>query len=435
MTTNDQARDESRRARERLGQTAPELAIAFPPVEQIGGASRVPVAAAAPAVSRPLRRATARRRPRGGSIYTRPGSQHLWIKWYDANGVPQRESVKSSSPEEARRLLDERLGDVARGEPVSLKAARLRVDTLLDNLERRYRIDGCALEAITANVRRLRAAFGRRRAAEVTGYQWNAYVDGHRRMPEHPEGLSNATLNRDGAALRRAYSLARKDFPGFKARIEFEALQEAPPRAGFFEAEQFEAVRRHLPEDLRPVVTFAYLTGWRVPSEVLTLTWAQVSFADGAVRLEPGTTKNDEPRTFPFTDELRALLEARRAHTDALQRQTGQIIPWVFHRHGRAIKDFRGAWWTACKAAGCPGRIPHDFRRTAIRTMIRRGVPEKVAMLLSGHKSRAVLVQHRQRPRSPRGRREALGTHERRERAQFRAQSRRGDPTRRGVSR
>src|SRR5262249_51241617 len=120
----------------------------------------------------------------------------------------------------------------------------------------------------------------------------------------------------------------------------------------------------------------------------------QVSLADGAVRLEPGTTKNDEPREFPLTADLRALLEGQRATTEALQRQTGRIIPSVFHRRGRPIKDFRGSWAAACKAAGCPGRIPHDFRRTAIRNMVRAGIPERVAMKLSGHKTRSVFDRY-----------------------------------------
>lgn len=79
-------------------------------------------------------------------------------------------------------------------------------------------------------------------------------------------------------------------------------LKEAPPRRGFFEADQFHAVCRCLPAELAPVITFAYITGWRGPSEVLTLQWSQVSFAGGVVRLEPG-----DARTFPFTSELRTL--------------------------------------------------------------------------------------------------------------------------------
>ena len=48
---------------------------------------------------------------------------------------------------------------------------------------------------------------------------------------------------------------------------------------------------KHLPDDLRPVVEFAYITGWRMKSEVLPLEWRQVDFKAGTVRLETGTTK------------------------------------------------------------------------------------------------------------------------------------------------
>ena len=72
---------------------------------------------------------------------------------------------------------------------------------------------------------------------------------------------------------------------------------------------------------------------------------------------------------FPSIPELRAVLEAQRERTRAVERETGRIVPWVFHRGGRPIKDFRKAWSTACRRAGVPGRILHDFRRTAVRNL------------------------------------------------------------------
>jgi hypothetical protein len=133
-----------------------------------------------------------------------------------------------------------------------------------------------------------------------------------------------------------------------------------------------------------------------LPPEVLSLKWPQVDFSACTVRLEPGTTKNKEGRTFPFAEfpELRTLLEEQRARTEALQRTTGQIIPWVFHRDGKPIKDFRSVWRTARKEAGAPGRVPHDFRRTAVRNLVRAGVPELVAMRLTGHKTRSVFDRY-----------------------------------------
>ena len=66
------------------------------------------------------------------------------------------------------------------------------------------------------------------------------------------------------------------------------------------------------------------------------------------------------------------------------------IFPWVFHREGRRIRDFRVVWTRACEGAGCPGRTPHDFRRTAVRNFEQRGISRSVAMKLTGHKTESV---------------------------------------------
>ena len=87
-------------------------------------------------------------------------------------------------------------------------------------------------------------------------------------------------------------------------------------------------------------------------------------------------------------------LEAQRALTEAAQKTTHQVIPLVFHRDGKPIKDFRSAWKTACTNAGLPGRIPHDFRRTAVRNLERAAISRSVAMKLTGHETEA---QHEDR--------------------------------------
>lgn len=170
------------------------------------------------------------------------------------------------------------------------------------------------------------------------------------------EKAANATINRELAALKRMFSLAKQGEKIHHAPY-IPMLKENNTRRGFFERDQFEAVRKRLPGYAQPVVTFAYITGWRVRSEILALQWRQVDFKAGTVRLDPGTTKNDEGRVFVMTPELRACLEAQKATTDALQHKTGRIIPWVFHRRGRPLRGFRKAWKTACEDSGLPGRI------------------------------------------------------------------------------
>ena len=95
-----------------------------------------------------------------------------------------------------------------------------------------------------------------------------------------------------------------------------------------------------------------------------------------------------------MTAELRTILEAQRTYTDAVQRKKDKVVPHVFHRNGKPITAFTKAWKLACAAAGCPGRIPHDFRRTAVRNLVRSAVPERVAMQMTGHKTPSVFARY-----------------------------------------
>ena len=138
----------------------------------------------------------------------------------------------------------------------------------------------------------------------------------------------------------------------------------------------------------------AKVTGWR-KSELRSRQWRHVAFVAGWLRLEPEETKNRDGRMFPLIPELRAVLEGQRARVETLQKATGQVIPWVFCRDdGAPVGDFQRAWTTARTQAGVPGRLFHDFRRTAVRNLIRAGIPETVAMKLTGHRTRAVFQRY-----------------------------------------
>ena len=116
------------------------------------------------------------------------------------------------------------------------------------------------------------------------------------------------------------------------------AVDQQPARQGFLEDDQMVEVLKQLPSDLRAPIKFAFLTGWRIKSEVLSREWRHVDFKKGTIRLEPGEAKNDEPREIFLTSELRTILEERKAEHDRWKAK-GKIVPLVFFR---LVADERG---------------------------------------------------------------------------------------------
>ena len=231
--------------------------------------------------------------------------------------------------------------------------------------------------------------FARRRMAALTTADVRRYI-----VRRQDEGAKNATINRELSVLKRAFTLAIA--AGIlTSRPSIALLRENNVRRGFFEPNEFAAILLHLSPDLGDFVSFLYVTGWRWRSEAAQLRWSAVAFEPGEVRLEPGTTKTGDGRVFPFTAVLRTLLARRRTITRERERALGRAVPHVFTREsGAPIGSFNKAWATACRAAGFPGRVLHDFRRTAVRNLVRAGVAERVAMQMVGWKSRQMLDRY-----------------------------------------
>ena len=319
-----------------------------------------------------------------------------WIRYY-RDGQRHEESSRSSKKQAAIDLLKIREGDIARGIPVTAKATQLRFREAAADLTNDFRTNGRrSLDEVERKIRlHLEPYFGQRRMSAITTANVRAYI-----ALRQQQGAANATINRELAALKRMFTLATQADKVLH-RPYIPMLRENNVRSGFFERAEFDAVRAALPAALCPVVTFAYYTGWRVPSEVLTRQWRHVDRNAGVVRLDPGTTKNDDGRVFPYGDLLPELGDAIDSQWNVHEhlRATGVISPWVFPRlrganPGNRIGSFRKAWIAACETAGCPGRIPHDFRRTAVRNLVRAGVPERTAMQLTGHKTRSVFDRY-----------------------------------------
>jgi integrase len=201
---------------------------------------------------------------------------------------------------------------------------------------------------------------------------------------------ANGTLNRELALLRRGFNLLRiKKQISKGPRISL--LAENNVRQGFIEVCEYREILKHVPEYLRPLITFLYITGWR-QSEALNLTWNMVDFNRRQVRLPQGYTKNNKPRIFPFDDEIEGSL--KRLWNEKEQRKIA--IPYVFLNKNKTgpVLDFRGSWDSACDDAKIGKRLIHDMRRSAVRNMVENGVSEKVAMELSGHLTRTVFENY-----------------------------------------
>ena len=351
-----------------------------------------------------------------GCIYRR--GKKFSIRYY-RNGRPIVESTHSTKKEVARRLLKQREGEISKGEIPGLFFDKVTFDELADEFLADYQLkERKTLDNAEQNVARLKDFFKGMKATEITTPKIAEYVENRKR-----DGMANATINRELAALKRMFRLGFQCTPPRVRQIPYiPMLKERNVRRGFFEHQEFIGLREALPGLLKPVVTFAYHTGWR-REEILGLTWDRVDLKQRIVRLNPGETKNDDGRNIYLNDELLVLLH----HLQAGRRQG---CSYVFHQDGRRIGEFRKTWETAliksgvgaayrCKECGhdfrvekavekkdlaCPvcksknlkwaGKIFHDFRRTAIRNMVRAGIPERVAMKISGHKTRSVFDRY-----------------------------------------
>jgi integrase len=260
---------------------------------------------------------------------------------------------------------------------------RVTFEDLSEDFLQDYRLNlRKSQERAEASLKHLKRHFGDFRVPDITTPEIQTYIENRLE-----DGAANGTINRELSALKRILNLGARQYPPKVNRVPFiPMLKEKNVRKGFFKHQEYLALLKALPSYLRPVVIFAYKTGWR-KSEILGLTWNQVDSEEGAVRLEADETKNLKARTVYMDKELLKLMKIQRL-------RKGKDCNYVFHNKGRQIKDFRKSWKTACNNASVSGRLLHDLRRTAVRNMVRSGVPERVAMMISGHKTRSVFDRY-----------------------------------------
>jgi len=309
-----------------------------------------------------------------GRVYRR--GTVWWIDYY-VSGRRKRERTDAENKTEARDILNQRLVDV-RARPVASKEPTFAdAEAALKN---DYARKGNRSDP-EKRLRHLRPTFAGLDLHDITTARVHAYA-GYR--VKH-EGAAPATVNRELACLRRMFNVMR-ELGQVQAVPHFPMHAENNVRTGFVTEDELQAVLGHLRPAVRPVVEFAYVTGWR-KSECLSRDWQHVT--ERSVRLEPGETKNEDGREFPMIPRLAAVIEYQR------QRMKGRIGgPLFFWSPGRRIKSFKESWQSAVDRAGMPGLLFHDLRRSAVRNLVLAGIDEHTAMKLTGHRTRAVFERY-----------------------------------------
>lgn len=232
--------------------------------------------------------------------------------------------------------------------------------------------------------------FGGRLAGRVGTAELDRYIE------ERKQGLTdeaeirsrNATINRELAILKAAYNHSAHLEPPLVSRVpKFpKKLRESDPRSGWLDDVQYEALQDNAKHVwLRGFLAVAFNFGFR-KSELLSLRVKQVNLKDRTIQLLPGTTKNDKGRTVRMTEDV----YGRLAPCVKDKKPDDAVFTW---ENGDPVKDFRVAWDNMCQAAKVQVD-PHDFRRTAVRNLVRSGVSEKVAMRISGHVTRSVFDRY-----------------------------------------
>ena len=232
--------------------------------------------------------------------------------------------------------------------------------------------------------------FGSLLVRAITTDRLQQYVD--KRLGE---GAAAATINRELDCVRRMMVLGARHSPPKVGHLpHFPRLAENNVRDGFLEHDEFLAVRGAAPDHLKVAMTIAYYTGMRM-REIISergLRWEQVVLGkqEGCIRLAATQTKTKQPRVAYMTGDFLAVMQKAKELRDRYYPQ----CEYVCHRDGKPFNNLIHGWKSACKRVGLKERTFHDLRRTGIRNLVRAGVPETVAMKISGHKTRSVFDRY-----------------------------------------
>lgn len=325
-------------------------------------------------------------------------SPYWYAVFYDLNGKQLRVNTERTAKAEALSELRRLMSDRDKGAPDPNQARSMKYGDLRDGLIASYIERGN--RSLLTRADGTETVPGLQQLDDFFSYGENNHgpsvgditVDISRDFVKKrkADGAGNAVINRSLACLRRMLKIAHEDRKIQNVPV-IRLLKEPPARHGFTTDEEFDQLLKLLPTHLRPLIVFLFFCGVRREAEAMAIEWPQVDLVAGIIRLYE--TKNDEPRVVPMPSILTMMLRE-------IEPKVGKVFDST---------NLRKEWMTACDACGLGRKIevegkpydpryegltPHDLRRSAVRNLVRSGVPETVAMRISGHKTRSVFDRY-----------------------------------------
>jgi integrase len=378
-------------------------------------------------------RAVERGRGDGGLIQVK-GSPYWYMLWRD-NGRQYRKSTGSTVKQVAKDQLRKKLEEVHSrgGQAPMADPSKITYEILRKGYIDHFRIqkmkslkvrkieggfNGAAGDSFVCGLDHLDKFFEARKIGGIVEKQITEYV-----KYLQDKDLGNAAINRSLAILRRMFNIAKDDrlipvtmIPNIKARM----LKEPPSREGFIRHAEFlrltdKKEKQALPSYLRDVVVTGYHTGMR-KGEILNLEWGNVNLDEGFIRLRAEQTKNNKTRLIPLNAETIEILKALRKRSPF-----APVDSLVFlNRTGKRILDasYNKVWNSVCARLKIKqsmekgdvvshwesdgtyvGLIPHDLRRSYVRSVDNAGVPQATGQRITGHLDASVYDNYNQKDR------------------------------------
>lgn len=347
-----------------------------------------------------------KRRERGEGGLIKIHGCRFWYAQFYRDGRQIRVSTKTEVKEEAKKTLRRLMGDTERGITPENELRKVRYADLRAGLIANYTEQGH--DSLQTMADGSETIWGLKALDEFFEYEvpkpgqpdsgklglpvTRITTDAARKFMNArlEEGLANDTVNGSLRLLRRMLSIAHEDG---KIQIvpKIRMLKAGPARKGFLAKESFDTLIGFIPPNLKPLITFLYYCGVRL-GEAKQIQWSQVDLDAALIRLEEDQTKNSEARILPLPNVLVQMLEE-------IEPKEGEVFN---------ATNLRKTWHKACVAAklgtltkvegiadpSYTGLIIHDLRRSAIKNLMKAGVNEKVAMKISGHKTRYVFDRY-----------------------------------------